>query len=146
MSVRITSAAQSVAREAAAFAAGVDSFALMRAAGEGTAALLLRRIPELRERGAVVFTGTGNNGGDAWVVAGALARAGCPVSIDALGEPKSDDAKRARAEANPMPEHVHLPFRSSQGDAADVAPPHPDRGGLAQEEQLKAVGVCWATR
>lgn len=99
MSVRITSSAQSVAREAAAFAAGVESYALMRAAGEATAALLLRQIPELRERGALVFTGTGNNGGDAWVVAGALARAGCPVSIDALGEPKSDDAKRARAES-----------------------------------------------
>ncbi len=99
MSVRITSAAQSTAREAAAFAAGVESYALMRAAGETTAALILARIPEVRERGALVFAGTGNNGGDAWVVAGALARAGCPVSVDSLGDPRSADATRARAEA-----------------------------------------------
>ncbi len=97
--VRVTSAAQSAARDAAAIAAGTASYTLMRAAGEATAAYLLQRVPELRERGARVFAGTGNNGGDAWVVAGALARAGCPVSVDALGEPKSPDALRARDEA-----------------------------------------------
>ncbi len=99
MTVRITSAAQSVQREAAAFAAGTDSFALMRAAGEATAHALLHRVAEIRERGAHVFAGTGNNGGDAWVVAGALARAGCPVTVESLGEPRSTDALRARAEA-----------------------------------------------
>ncbi len=65
MSVRITSAEQSAAREAAAIAAGIESFALMREAGERTAAHLLEVIPLLRERGALVFAGTGNNGGDA---------------------------------------------------------------------------------
>lgn len=97
--VRVTSAEQSASREAAAIAAGAESFTLMRAAGEATASFLLQRVPELRERGARVFIGTGNNGGDAWVVAGALARAGCPVSVDALGDPKSADAQRARSEA-----------------------------------------------
>ena len=97
--VRVVTAAQSVAREQAAVAAGTESFVLMRAAGEGTAAVLLRECPAVRDRGALVFAGTGNNGGDAWVVAGALARAGCPVRVEPLGEPKSDDARRARMEA-----------------------------------------------
>jgi hydroxyethylthiazole kinase-like uncharacterized protein yjeF len=101
LSVRVVTAAQAAAREAAAIAAGTESFALMRAAGERTAQLLLRRVGELRERGAVVFAGSGNNGGDAWVVAGVLARAGCPVSVQVIGEPRSADAQRARAEAGP---------------------------------------------
>ena len=99
MTVRVTSAAQSVAREQAAFAAGVESYALMRAAGEATAACMLERVPSVRDRGALIVAGTGNNGGDAWVVAGALARAGCPVRVEALGEPKSNDAQRARRES-----------------------------------------------
>ena len=99
MSVRVVTAEQAMAREVAAIAAGIDSFALMHAAGEVTAGLLLKRVPELRVRGALVFAGTGNNGGDAWVVAGALARAGCPVTVESLGDPKSSDAQRARAEA-----------------------------------------------
>jgi hydroxyethylthiazole kinase-like uncharacterized protein yjeF len=109
VSVRVVTAEQSMAREAAASAAGTESFALMRAAGQHTAAILLKRVPELRTAGAVIVAGTGNNGGDAWVVAGALARAGCPVSVDALGEPRSDDARRAKADALPMMDVVSRP-------------------------------------
>ena len=109
MSVRVVTAEQAIAREASATGAGTESFALMRAAGEGTAAVLLARVAGIRERGAVVFAGTGNNGGDAWVVAGALARAGCPVRVDSLGEPKSADAQRARAEAQSPRGTVDLP-------------------------------------
>ena len=101
MNVTIVTAEQAMQREAAAIATLAESFVLMRAAGERTAALLLQRVPELRERGALVVAGTGNNGGDAWVVAGALARAGCPVTLQSLGEPRSPDAQRARAEAQP---------------------------------------------
>lgn len=109
LSVRVVTAAQSAARESAAIAAGTESFALMRAAGQATAGVLLKRLPALRTAGAVVVAGTGNNGGDAWVVAGALARTGCPVTVDALGEPRSDDAKRAKAEALPLLDVVSRP-------------------------------------
>ena len=99
MNVPIVTAEQALQRESAAIAATVESYALMRAAGEHTAALLLERVPELRERGAHVVAGTGNNGGDAWIVAGALARAGCPVTVESLGEPRSPDGRRAQQEA-----------------------------------------------
>lgn len=99
--VRVVTAAQSAARESAAIAAGVDSYALMRAAGEGTAREILRRVPDAVARGVLVLAGAGNNGGDAWVVAGALAAAGCSVVVESLGEPKSADAQRAKLAAEP---------------------------------------------
>lgn len=100
MTVRVVTAEQAMAREAAAIAAGTDSFALMRAAGERTARLILERYEQVRTAGALVYAGAGNNGGDAWVVAGALARAGCPVSVEVLADPRTADAARARDEAS----------------------------------------------
>lgn len=107
-SVAIVTAEQALQREAAAIAERGESYSLMRAAGETTASLLLKRVPELRERGALIFAGTGNNGGDAWVVAAALARTGCPVTVESLGDPRSPDGRRARDEA-----HVALAEASS---------------------------------
>ena len=106
MSVRVVTAEQAMAREAAAIASGIESYALMRAAGEHTARVILERVPEVRVGGAIVIAGTGNNGGDAWVVAGTLARAGCAVTVDSLGAPKSDDAQRAQREAQTALDHV----------------------------------------
>lgn len=102
MTVRITSAAQATAREGAAFGAGVESFALMQSAGLAIAQHILARFPDLRTRGARVFAGTGNNGGDATVVAAALAKAGCPVTLDRTGEPKTENATRARLESEEL--------------------------------------------
>jgi len=110
--VRVATAAQAAAREAAAVAAGIESYALMRAAGDATAREILRRFPEVVSAGALVLAGTGNNGGDAWVVAGALAAAGCPVLVESLGVPKSDDAQRAQRTAQPALEVVQAHAQS----------------------------------
>ena len=99
MTVRVCTGAGMRARETEAFAAGRDPYEVMGTAGEGVAAVILARYPEVRTQGAIVFAGTGNNGGDGWVIAGALAREGCPVQVEALGEPTTADAQRAKGGA-----------------------------------------------
>jgi ADP-dependent NAD(P)H-hydrate dehydratase / NAD(P)H-hydrate epimerase len=112
MTVRVVTAEQASARDAAAIAAGTSSWTLMRSAGEASAAIILQRYPDVRTAGAVIYAGAGNNGGDAYVVAAALARARCPVSITSIADPKTDDARQARD--------------SARGPVAEVSnPQHP---------------------
>src|SRR2546422_8089684 len=68
----------------------------MEAAGRAVAQVMVRDSPEVIARGVLVAAGAGNNGGDGWVVAGALHAAGVPVSVAAL-DPKTDDAIDNRA-------------------------------------------------
>jgi len=108
MPVRVVSAAESAARDQAAIDTGIPSRTLMQRAGEGAADAIMRRFGTRLSRGALVFAGPGNNGGDGWVVAGALARAGVGVKVaeaaaattaDAIAE---RDAARAVMSAAPM--------------------------------------------
>ena len=111
MSVRVTTAEQAAARDRAAIDGGVSSWTLMRAAGERTAQLILSRYPDVRTGGAVIYAGAGNNGGDAYVVARALAEARCPLRIIEAAAPGTEDAKRAREEAMPRIADLSEPQR-----------------------------------
>jgi ADP-dependent NAD(P)H-hydrate dehydratase / NAD(P)H-hydrate epimerase len=71
--------------DAAAAATGQDSFGLMRRAGEAVAAAALRHYPEALR--FVVLCGPGNNGGDGYVCADALTRAGANAAVFHLGDP-----------------------------------------------------------
>jgi NAD(P)H-hydrate epimerase len=105
--IQVVTAHQAAARDTAAIRAGTQSFALMDAAGKAAVAALRRHARGMMEDSAAVFAGTGNNGGDAWVVANALRLAGVRVSVHTTGEPRSDDARRAKALATnsgPFPE------------------------------------------
>ncbi|MBI2796284.1 MAG: NAD(P)H-hydrate dehydratase [Gemmatimonadetes bacterium] len=97
--VAVTTADESAARDAAAIASGIPSRALMRAAGLLAAAEIARRYQHRLHRGVAVFAGPGNNGGDAWVVAGALAATGVGVRVLEVAEAKSPDAIAERAAA-----------------------------------------------
>ncbi|HYA51149.1 MAG TPA: NAD(P)H-hydrate dehydratase [Streptosporangiaceae bacterium] len=67
-----------------AVAAGTDLRTLMESAGRAAATVLAARFPERLRQGVLVAAGTGNNGGDAWVVARALQRADVPVWVAPL--------------------------------------------------------------
>src|SRR4051812_39528968 len=102
MPVWVVSARESAERDRAAIESGTPSRVLMERAGTAAAAEITRRYPEQLKRGAVVVTGSGNNGGDGWVVAGTLARAGVDVTVvevaPATAE-KSPDAIAMKAAA-----------------------------------------------
>lgn len=93
----VTTGEQATARDRAAMARGTASFDLMARAGTVTAAAILRDFPGLLSDGVAIFAGAGNNGGDGYVVAAQLARAGIRVRLHAIAPPRTDDAQRAAA-------------------------------------------------
>jgi hydroxyethylthiazole kinase-like uncharacterized protein yjeF len=78
----LLSVAQMTEADAAAVAAGVPGSVLMQNAGEAVARAIARRWTP---RAVSVLCGPGNNGGDGFVVAAALAKAGWPVRVALLG-------------------------------------------------------------
>ncbi|MFI5257200.1 MAG: NAD(P)H-hydrate dehydratase [Gemmatimonadales bacterium] len=88
------------AADSAAIAAGVPSRALMQRAGAAAAAEIVHRYPGRARHGVVVATGSGNNGGDGWVVAAALLAAGVPVRVVECAESGTPDARAERESAS----------------------------------------------
>ncbi len=79
--------------EREADAHGLSYTAMMENAGQAAAKVLLKKAPQPLQRVAV-FCGSGNNGGDGFVLARALQQAGiqtCAILVD--GEPKTADAR-----------------------------------------------------
>jgi NAD(P)H-hydrate epimerase len=99
--VFVVGSEQSAARDAAAIAGGVPSRALMERAGAAAAAEMALRLPRVLARGVGVFAGPGNNGGDAWVVARALAATGVAVSVVEPVPARTPDAVAERDLALP---------------------------------------------
>lgn len=85
--------------ESAAITRGdTTGFALMDRAGRGVVDAAFAAWPNLRDTPgtAVVLCGPGNNGGDGYVIATALAALGWDVTVGAMGTP-TGDAAQARA-------------------------------------------------
>jgi ADP-dependent NAD(P)H-hydrate dehydratase / NAD(P)H-hydrate epimerase len=107
--VYATTADQSRSVDAAAIAAGTPSFLLMqRAANAAVSRIVARHAAGVR---AGVLIGPGRNGGDGWLVADGLRRAGWVVRVETLGESRPADAIAARDLAV-----SHGPFEPLQGD------------------------------
>jgi len=99
----ILTVAEMGAADRAAIAAGTPGITLMERAGAAVAQAICARFSPCR---TLVLAGPGNNGGDAYVVARHLQSAGFSVRVEALGPPRTDDAKAAAAgwggEAQPL--------------------------------------------
>ncbi|MCU0634144.1 MAG: NAD(P)H-hydrate dehydratase [Gemmatimonadaceae bacterium] len=93
--VVVTTAAQAAARDRAAITAGTPSFTLMQAAARAAVARL-EAHGVLTLGPVAVWVGPGNNGGDGWLVAALLRARGLDVRVGAVGEPRTEDARRAR--------------------------------------------------
>jgi NAD(P)H-hydrate epimerase len=99
MAVRVATAGESVICERATIERGTTSAELMRRAGERAAALIAHRHGNSARNGVAVFAGPGNNGGDGWVVAGALGRTGFPTRVIEVAAPKTPESIAARSRA-----------------------------------------------
>lgn len=77
----LLSVSQMATADAAAIAGGVAGTRLMAAAGNAVFEAIVNRFPP---QPTLVLAGPGNNGGDAYVVAEKLRRAGWPVAVAAL--------------------------------------------------------------
>lgn len=75
---------------------GLSALQLMGRAAEAAFACLLQRWPQARS--LIVLAGPGNNGGDAWLLAGLAQAHGLAVQLYSLGDPAraSDEAQAAR--------------------------------------------------
>ena len=98
----VVTSEQSAARDAAAIGGGIPSRALMQRAGAAAASELALRLHRRLGGGVRVFAGPGNNGGDAWVLARALAASGIVVRVVESVAAKTADAMAERALALPF--------------------------------------------
>ena len=105
MPVRVVSAEESGALDAAAVAAGVPSRALMRVAAFNAATLITERFPAELRHGVTIFTGPGNNGGDGWALASALDSVGIAVHVREVIVSRTTDALAERALAIHTQDH-----------------------------------------
>ncbi len=73
-----------------AVSAGTPLRALMESAGRAAAAIIATRWADRLRHGVLVACGTGNNGGDGWVIARALHVTGVPVWVTSSGVPTAE--------------------------------------------------------
>lgn len=111
--IRVVTSAEAAARDRAAIDSRIPARALMQRAGAATAGEIALRYPRELRSGVLVFAGPGNNGGDAWVVASALAQSGAQVRVFAPMPSTTDDARAERELATPFVDVVE-----STSDAA----------------------------
>src|SRR5947209_7962726 len=150
MPVWVVSAKESAERDRATIENGTPSRVLMQRAGNTAAAEITRRFGDRLGDGAVVFTGPGNNGGDGWVVAAALAEADVQVTVVEAGEAdarKSPDAVAEREGALPrvkvartVPDSPAVVIDALLGTGFDGEPRGEIATAISRVNELRGVG------
>ena len=147
--VPVLSAEQAAAWDRAAREdAKIPSRVLMESAGRAVVAAIAREYDAILARGVLVVCGRGNNGGDGWVVARALAALGVSVTACALPGEASEDNAANRALALPYGVRVVGPGDDwgVQGLAVDAilgtgATGAPTGEAAASVERIMRLGV-----
>ena len=106
----VSGSAQVQALDRATIDAGIAGRTLMEIAGQGAAQAIRDRFPPCR---VLVLCGPGNNGGDGYVVARALATTFYDVRVWAAAPPTTDDGKANRA----LCEQLGIPIVTEIGTA-----------------------------
>ena len=106
MTARVATASETVACERATISAGTSARELMERAGRLAAEEIVRRFHFTLPGGVTVFTGSGNNGGDGWVVARCLAELDFPVTVIEAAPAKTEEARAAEDTAGIPAERV----------------------------------------
>ena len=119
----VTSAREASEQDARSIAGGIPSRALMQRAGAAAAGEIARLLRQSTTRSTLIYAGSGNNGGDGWVVARSLAAGGTRVVVVPVGDTRTDDsrAERALAEAEPLVEVVAFDDHARAADAGAPA-------------------------
>jgi NAD(P)H-hydrate epimerase len=118
MTARLATASETVVCERATISAGTSSRELMERAGRAAVEEIVRRFHLMLPAGVAVFTGSGNNGGDGWVVARCLAELDFPVTVIEAAPARTDEARTAEDRAGIRAEHV--PDESIADDAPRI--------------------------
>lgn len=101
---------------------GIPGFTLMQRAGTAAFNAMLARWPETRS--VLCFCGSGNNGGDGYVIAALARQQGLSVTVIAVGDPErlGGDARQACEMA--LVEHVPvIPFTAVASDISGLLTP-----------------------
>ena len=145
MAARVASAEETIACERATIEAGTTASTLMARAGQRAASLIESRYERLAQGGVLIYAGSGNNGGDGWVVAEVLSKSGISSRVIEIGSPRSDEARAAR-DAALQSKNVRL--ETSPGDEKLVVDALLGTGssGTPRGEIATAIAVIEALR
>lgn len=113
---------------------GVESWALMRRAGEAVADLLLRRWPATIGAPVLVIAGKGNNGGDGMVAARKLIQAGARPRVILLARASELQGDAARA---------HRDYLAAGGSVDEVTDPDAIAAAIHRERPAVVVDAIF---
>ena len=120
--IQVTTAREAAELDSRTIAAGVPSRALMQRAGAAAAGEIFRLQCDFVNDAVVIYVGSGNNGGDGWVVARSLAAAGVRTTVVTVGETRTDDARAERELAETESLVSVTSFDVHESDTAGIAP------------------------
>ena len=130
--------AETALADRTAIALGHPVRTLMENAGRAVARAVRARFTPCR---TLVLCGPGNNGGDGYVAARLLARAGWPVAVAALSPPKGDAAEAAGHWRGPM-----VPFAPAEVARAGLVVDAVFGAGLTRDLDAAVIEVLRAAR